>query len=145
MLAQPTAAFFGEKDFQQLAVIRVMVRDLSVPVQIVGVPTMREPDGLAMSSRNVFLSPGERQTALVLKRALDAMHTAAQTGERSLQRLLQQGRDVVSSAPGVRLDYLELVDAQSLKTHDPIAAPTRGIGAIFVGKTRLIDNMTVLA
>ncbi|MCC6811593.1 MAG: pantoate--beta-alanine ligase [Deltaproteobacteria bacterium] len=144
MLAQPTAAFFGEKDFQQLTVIQTMVRDLSVPMAIVGVPTMREPDGLAMSSRNVFLAPDERKVALVLKRSLDAMIAAAAKGERSRETLLQEGRAVIAEAPSVRLDYLELVDARTLKATDPIAAPTRGIGAIFVGKTRLIDNCAIL-
>jgi pantoate--beta-alanine ligase len=144
MLAQPTAAFFGEKDFQQLAVIRTMVRDLSVPVKIVGVPTMREPDGLAMSSRNVYLGADERKAARVLKRALDTMQRAAAAGERSRKALLSAGQEIIASEPMARLDYLELVDATTLTAADPIAPPTRAMGAIYVGKTRLIDNLSVL-
>jgi len=144
MLAQAEAAFFGEKDFQQLAVIRAMVRDLALPLDIIGVPTVREPDGLALSSRNVYLSPVERRDALVLKRALDMMRAAADSGERSAAALLAIARGVIAEVTSARLDYVELADALTLRKSEVVSSPTQALLAVFIGKTRLIDNARIL-
>ncbi len=128
-LTSPDVALFGEKDAQQLAAIRRMVADLDLPVEVVGVPTVREPDGLALSSRNRYLSPGERQAALVLSRALATRDVAA-------------ARALVDVEPGVDLDYLERVDSRTFE-----AAPDGDliVVAARVGTTRLIDNISVPA
>lgn len=144
MLAQAQRAYFGEKDFQQLAVIRAMVRDLALPISIVGIPTLREPDGLALSSRNVYLSAPERQAALVLKRSLDAMQAAAAAGERDTAQVIAAGARVIAAEPLARLDYLEAVDATTLVSSPQLGGPSQGIGAVFIGKTRLIDNLRIL-
>jgi len=142
---QPTRAYFGQKDFQQLAVIRRLVRDLDMPVQIVGVPTVREPDGLAMSSRNVHLSTSERQSALALSRALFAAARSWEQGERNVDRLVSDVTATVTAEPDLRIDYINAVDPDDL--HD-LAGLTLGHGrgvvmalAVFCGKTRLIDNL----
>jgi pantoate--beta-alanine ligase len=141
-VVQPTVALFGMKDYQQLQVIRRMARDLDVPSEIVGMPIVREPDGLAMSSRNAYLSPDERKRALVLSRALDAARTAFAGGERDAGTLLANAREVVDSGEGVRLDYLELRDGESLElSSGAVVRPAVMAIAVFVGRTRLIDNL----
>lgn len=143
-LVQPHVALFGEKDYQQLQVIRRMVRDLDVPVTIVSVPIVREPDGLAMSSRNAYLSPEERQRALALSRALFGARAAYAQGERRAAALLDDARRVLDAEPGVRVDYLELRDADSLAETGPVlSAPAVLAVAAFVGTTRLIDNVVL--
>ncbi|WP_091611619.1 pantoate--beta-alanine ligase [Micromonospora mirobrigensis] len=136
-LTRPDLAFFGEKDYQQLTLVRRMVRDLDVPVEIVGVPTVREPDGLALSSRNRYLSPAERQVALTLSAALRAGASAAARGEDAGAVLAAAHR--AFDSPGARLDYLVLTDADL--EPGPVAGPARLLVAAWVGDTRLIDNI----
>jgi pantoate--beta-alanine ligase len=139
-IVRPHVSVFGEKDFQQLAVIRRMVRDLDMPVEVVGLPTVREPDGLAMSSRNKFLSPDERQRAVVLYRALFAARATWQSGQRDAAALLAAARATIT--PQVtRLQYLELRDAHTLQTISTIDRPAVMAVAAFMGQTRLIDNL----
>jgi pantoate--beta-alanine ligase len=141
-VVQPDVAVFGEKDYQQLLVIRRMVADLDVPVAIRAVPTVREPDGLALSSRNAYLTPELRRAAAVLSRALVRADEAVAAGERSADRVRQVLRQTVESEPLARLDYAEVADAETLT---PAAAidperPPRALLAAWVGTTRLIDN-----
>jgi len=139
-LVRPDVALFGEKDFQQLAVIRRMVADLDMGIRIVGIPTVREPDGLAMSSRNAYLSPAERSRALSLSRALFAARTRAAGGEQNPVSLVAAARAELDVD---RLDYLELVDARTLEAVTVIDRPCVLAVAAFVGKTRLIDNVAI--
>lgn len=140
-IAQPDRAYFGEKDAQQLAVIRRMVADFNVPVEIVAVPTVREADGLALSSRNQRLQPGERRVATVLHKALEVARGQIVEGERDAARVLQAARDVVEREPAVRLEYLEIVDPREMQPVERIDGPVIAAGAIWVGATRLIDNV----
>lgn len=141
-LVGPDRAYFGEKDWQQLAVVRRMVRDLNVPVEIVGVPTVREASGLALSSRNSYLTPEQRERAVVLSRALRAVQAAAGAGERDTARLRQAGLDVLATDPEVELDYLTVVDSdmreQAQVTQGPL---TRVLVAARMFGVRLIDNL----
>lgn len=139
-LTQPHVAFFGEKDFQQLAVIRRMVRDLDQGVEVVGMPIVREPDGLAMSSRNAYLSAGERREALALSAGLAAAEAAFRAGERDATALLASARAPIAAQPSARIDYLELRDADELTPVDTVTRPAVLAMAVFVGMTRLIDN-----
>jgi pantoate--beta-alanine ligase len=139
-LALPHVAVFGQKDFQQLAVIRRMVRDLDFGVEIVGLPIVREPDGLAMSSRNAYLTPAERAAALCLSRGLAAAQRRFDDGERRAAALLEAARQPIDASPEARIDYVELRDADSLAPVDQVAAPAVLAMAVFFGKTRLIDN-----
>lgn len=139
-IVQPARAYFGEKDAQQLAVIRRMVRDLSIPVTIVEVPTVREPDGLAVSSRNQRLSPDERSVAAVLSRALRAAHDSIASGARSPDDVRHAALEVLKQEP-VRVEYLEIVDPEEMQPVEQITGPVRIAGAIWVGETRLIDNV----
>jgi pantoate--beta-alanine ligase len=139
-LVQPDVAVFGEKDAQQLAVVRRLVADLHLPVEIVAAPTLREPDGLAMSSRNVFLSPVERRAAAVLHRALQSAERAIAGGERSSDAVRRLLRAALAEEPLVRVDYAEVVDAETFK---PVAELRGRIVlplAVRIGETRLIDN-----
>jgi pantoate--beta-alanine ligase len=140
---EPDVAFFGQKDAAQLAVIRRMVRDLNFPVEVVGCPIVREPDGLAISSRNVYLSPDERRRALVLQRSLQSAENVFRAGERDAARLRENGREVIAGERGVRLDYFEIVDPETLEPVDRIARPTLVAAAAYVGSTRLIDNVVL--
>ena len=133
-------ACFGEKDFQQLMVIRRMVRDLALPVRIVPGPLVRDADGVALSSRNKYLSAAERERARSLHQALFAIRDAVSSGERSVARLLELGRGHIDCD---RLDYLELVDSETLRPAERVDRPARALGAAFYGKTRLIDNVGV--
>ena len=140
-IVEPDWAFFGQKDAAQVAIIRHMVRDLAMPVKIRECPIVREPDGLAMSSRNAYLDPAQRQSALVLRRSLLRMEEMIRKGESDSAKLIAAGRGVLGEEPGVRLDYLEIVDPETL---DPAAQVFPGalIGvAAWVGATRLIDNL----
>jgi pantoate--beta-alanine ligase len=140
--AAPDAAFFGEKDYQQLMVVRRMVRDLDLPVDIVGVPTVREPDGLALSSRNVYLSPEERRIAPNLYRTMQQAATEI-TGGAAPGPVLQRAIAQLNSL-GLSVEYLELRDAATLAplARTP-AAPARLLAAVHLGRTRLIDNVSV--
>ena len=136
-------AYFGEKDFQQLAIIRRMVADLSMPVEVVGCPIIREPDGLAMSSRNVYLSAENRSAAIVLRRALDAGEQAIGGGETDPAAVARVMRSVVDNEPRARLDYVAVVDPATLETPAVIGTETRLLIAAHLGATRLIDNCSV--
>jgi pantoate--beta-alanine ligase len=142
-IVEPDAAFFGQKDAAQAAVVRRMVEDLNLPVEIVICPIVREPDGLAMSSRNAYLDPKQRQQALVLHRSLARVQQMAERGELVAAKLAAAGRQEVAGEPAVRLDYFELVDPDTL---DPVADASRGAlvaVAAYVGSTRLIDNIVL--
>jgi pantoate--beta-alanine ligase len=137
----PHLAVFGEKDYQQLAVIRRMVADLDVPVEVAGRPIVREADGLAMSSRNAYLSPAERGRALCLMQALTRARDLAASGETHADRVLSAVKTTITSTPGVRLDYAALVDPDTLQSVAAIQGAARLAVAAWVGDTRLIDNM----
>src|SRR5450432_3198358 len=144
-VVQPEVAFFGQKDAAQVAVIRTMVRDLLLPVEIVACPIVREADGLALSSRNVYLNTEQRRQALALSRSLLRVRELYEGGERDAGRLIAAGIDEFSHEDGVRLDFLEIVDAASL---EPLE--TAGPGALvavagFLGSTRLIDNVVLVS
>jgi pantoate--beta-alanine ligase len=139
-VVRPDVAVFGEKDYQQLAIVRRMVADLDMGIEIVGIPTVREPDGLAMSSRNAYLSPQERARALSLSRALFAARDAAAGGARDGARLVADARAALDVD---RVDYVELVDADTLRPVTVIERPAVLAVAAFIGRTRLIDNVRV--
>lgn len=134
-------AVFGEKDYQQLAIIRRMVRDLDLGVEIDGAPLVREPDGLAMSSRNVYLSPADRERAVSLSRALGLMQAAVASGSLEVQPLLELGRGALDVD---EIDYLEVVDKDSLEPLERIRGEARVAVAAVLGKTRLIDNRALV-
>jgi pantoate--beta-alanine ligase len=142
-IVEPDAAFFGQKDAAQVAIVRRMVRDLNLPVEIVACPIVREPDGLAMSSRNAYLDPQQRKQALVLHRGLLQVKKSWEEGEREAGKLLTVGRDELSAEKSVRLDYLEIVDPDSLVPVENTAGGALVAVAAFVGLTRLIDNLVL--
>jgi len=137
-ILQPDSAIFGEKDFQQLAIIRRMVRDLSYKIDIVGVPTVREVDGLACSSRNAYLNAEERKQAPVLRKALLA---AKESKKKSAKEVLDLVRKIIGEAPLARIDYVELVDAETLEPIEALKPNSLLALAVYFGKTRLIDNI----
>ena len=139
-IVEPDAAFFGQKDAAQVAVIKRMVRDLNFAVEIVVCPIVREPDGLAMSSRNAYLNPQERKQALMLHRALMRVKELAAAGERGAAALVTAGRNVFAAEPSVRLDYFQVVNAESLDPIEEVSTGTLVAVAAYVGSTRLIDN-----
>ena len=139
-VVKPHVAVFGEKDFQQLAVIRRMVRDLGFDVEILGHPIVREVDGLAMSSRNALLTPEERERALLINRALREVQAMFDNGERSVAVIVNKVRELVSSGEGMRIDYVEVRDPDSFEELTHIAGPALLALAVRIGKTRLIDN-----
>lgn len=141
LLSHATAAVFGEKDFQQLAIIRRMVRDLNVPIDIIGHPTIRESDGLAMSSRNVRLLPEHRIDAPRLRQALMAARDLLPYGERSAATFVETARRHLTASPFFRIDYLEVVDADTLQPVDTIQRPAVLALAGFYGEVRLIDHI----
>ena len=140
-ILSPDAAVFGEKDFQQLAIIRRMVRDLNFKVDIVVVPTIRENDGLACSSRNEYLNPEERKQAPVLRRALLAAAEKAKAGEKSAKLIVGLARNLISEASLARIDYVNLVDAENLQPVEIVRSKSVLALAVFFGRTRLIDNI----
>jgi pantoate--beta-alanine ligase len=142
-ICEPDLAFFGQKDAAQVAIIRRMVRDLNMPVEIVPCPIVREPDGLAMSSRNSYVSPQQRRDALVLYRTLTEVKRRFESGERSVQSLISAGARAFGDA--VRLDYLEIVDPDSLVAIDKFDKSALVAVAAFVGNVRLIDNILLPA
>jgi pantoate--beta-alanine ligase len=142
-IVEPDAAFFGQKDAAQVAILRRMVRDLNFPVEIVVCPIVREPDGLAMSSRNAYLDSQQRKRALVLNRALMKAKKLADQGERNVANLLATAREELASEPVVQLDYLEIVDPDSLDAVEDISKGAVMVVAAFVGTTRLIDNIVL--
>jgi pantoate--beta-alanine ligase len=139
-IVRPHTAVFGEKDFQQLTVIRRMVTDLNMGIDIVGVPIVREPDGLAMSSRNKYLTPAQRPHARLLSRCLETAENAVKNGERDAGKVLDLAGDILATGSDMRVDYLSLCDPQTLEDVALIQKETLMAMAVWVGKTRLIDN-----
>jgi pantoate--beta-alanine ligase len=142
-IVQPTRAYFGEKDAQQLAVLRRMTRDLDVPVEVVGCPTVREPDGLALSSRNSYLTPAERRAAAALYRALTSARALCDAGERGGDALREAMRRTLASEPLVRVDYVSVADPDSFRELETVAGPALFSLAAFLGRARLIDNLRI--
>ena len=142
-IVEPDAAFFGGKDAAQVAIIRRMVRDLNFPVEVVACPIVREPDGLAMSSRNAYLNTEQREQALVLHRSLMLVKRMWEAGERNARKLAAAGREEVEGQGSVRLDYFEIVDAENLDAVTNAGRGTLVAVAAFVGTTRLIDNLVL--
>ena len=140
-ILEPDVAFFGQKDAAQVAVIRRFVRDLNFPVEIAVCPIIREPDGLAMSSRNAYLNPEERQRALVLQRSLREVENQFHAGETRAPRLIAAARKIIAQEPQVRLDYFEIVDPDTLEPIERTSQPALVAVAAYVGATRLIDNL----
>ena len=144
-IMEPHKAFFGQKDAAQVAVLRKMVRDLNFPLQLVVCPIVREPDGLAMSSRNRYLSEKERRQGLVLHRALGQVEKRVAGGETSSQALIETARSVIASEPEVRVDYIAVVNPDTLEDVSDVRAGALLAVAAFVGATRLIDNALIAA
>ncbi|HPP64144.1 MAG TPA: pantoate--beta-alanine ligase [Anaerolineales bacterium] len=142
-VVQPQAAYFGQKDAQQAAVVRKMTRDLNFPVEIVVCPTVREADGLAMSSRNSYLSPEERKSAVVLFRALTAAREAFERGERDAESLRKVMSETLASEPRARTQYVSCADYDTLEELGTVTGKALLSMAVFIGKTRLIDNFVV--
>jgi len=140
-IVEPDAAFFGQKDAAQVAVIRQMVRNLNLPVEIVACPIVREPDGLAMSSRNVYLDPQQRKQALVLQRSLLRVKKGWDAGERDAAKLAAAGKEEMMKEKSIRLDYFEIVDPDRLDPLETVTDSALVAVAAFVGPTRLIDNL----
>jgi pantoate--beta-alanine ligase len=140
---RPDVAVFGQKDFQQLAIVTRMAADLDTGIEIVGVPTVREADGLALSSRNRLLAPDDRARAVCIPHALDAAGCAAAQGERSAAALVAAARAVLDSEPAAQVEYLELRDAVTLESIDEVQAPVVLLVAVWLGGVRLIDNLVV--
>lgn len=144
-LLEPQRAYFGQKDAAQVAVLRAMVRDLNIPVDLVICPIVREPDGLAMSSRNRYLSPDERRQALLLSRALRAVELLVASGEASAETLIEAARRVLAAGPELRIDYIAAVDPDSLVPVERVGVETLFAVAAYAGATRLIDNVILQA
>jgi len=144
-IVEPDAAFFGQKDAAQVAIIRRLVLDLNLPVEIVVCPIVREADGLAMSSRNAYLSRDERKQSLVLRRSLLHVQRLAEAGEWNAARLIAAAREEVDREPSVRLDYFEIVDPDTLEGVEHVSGRALVAVAAFVGSTRLIDNVVLNA
>jgi pantoate--beta-alanine ligase len=142
-LVRPHVAVFGAKDYQQFQVISAMVRDLNVPVEVEAGPIVREADGLAMSSRNAYLTPEQRSQALCLKRALDLAESEVAAGARDVAALLASARRFIEAQPLADVDYIELLDAENLTTIDRIERPAVLAFAVRFGPTRLIDNVVL--
>ncbi len=142
-IVEPTRAYFGQKDAQQLIVIKRMVSDLNMNLELVAVPTVREPDGLAMSSRNTYLSPKERQAALVLWQALNLASQLWSEGERNAGKIRQKMKALIDSEPLAQIDYISVADAESLEELGEIDRPALVSLAVRVAKSRLIDNIVL--
>lgn len=141
-IVAPDRAYFGEKDAQQLAVIRRMVRDLNFDIEIVGCPIIREDDGLAKSSRNTYLSAEERKAALILSRSLELGKKALENGERSADKIREIITESINTEPLSRIDYIEVSDLFTLERQEAITSDVLVAIAVYIGKTRLIDNFT---
>ncbi|MFC1955102.1 pantoate--beta-alanine ligase [Chloroflexota bacterium] len=142
-IVQPTRAYFGQKDAQQAVVIKKMVSDLNMNLEIIALPTVREPDGLALSSRNAYLNPEQRQAATVLYRALILAQELWSQGEKDAKRLRQQMRTLIQKEPLANIDYVSVADAETLEELDTVKCPVLVSLAVKIGKTRLIDNVVL--
>jgi len=142
-IVQPTRAYFGQKDAQQLVVIKKVVADLNMNLDIIAVPTVREPDGLAMSSRNTYLNPEQRQAALVLYQALSLAQKLWSQGERDARNIRRQMTDLIQKQPLAEIDYVSIADAETLDELDRVNPPALVSLAVKIGTTRLIDNIVL--
>jgi pantoate--beta-alanine ligase len=142
-LVMPDVAVFGQKDAQQLRVIQQMTRDLHFPTKIIAGPIVREADGLAMSSRNAYLTPAERPQAPCLRRALDAAETLFEQGERNVEPIRRNMQEIIDAQPDAQIDYIEVADWQTLSPVQEIQGPTLVALAVQIGRTRLIDNTLI--
>ena len=142
-IVQPDRAYFGQKDAQQLVVIRKMVADLDMNLEVVAVPTVREPDGLAMSSRNTYLNPEERKATVVLYQALSLAQKLWGQGEKDAQNIRRQMTTLIQKQPLADIDYISIADAETLDELDRVRPPTLVSMAVKIGKTRLIDNVVL--
>ena len=142
-IVKPDRAYFGQKDAQQLAVIKRMVRDLDIDVEIIGCPIIREEDGLAKSSRNTYLNPSERQAALVLSQSLNLAKEMINGGETNVAKIKEAIIDRINSEPLAKIDYVEVVSGETIMPIEKIEGPILTAIAVYVGKTRLIDNFFV--
>ncbi len=142
-IVTPDRAYFGQKDAQQLAVIRRMVRDLNMDIQIVGCPIVREEDGLAKSSRNTYLSAKERKAALVLSRAVRLGEQMAKDGEKEAAKIEAAMRELIEAEPLAKIDYVSIVNAVSIEPVETLQGEILGAIAVYIGKTRLIDNFMI--
>jgi pantoate--beta-alanine ligase len=139
-IVKPHVALFGDKDFQQRVVIQRMVRDLNFDIEVIGCPTVREPDGLAMSSRNAYLSPEERKESLAVKQALDRTGELYNSGVRNTEELTAGAREILAGSPNIRIDYVKICDTTTLEEVERIESEAVLAIAVFLGNTRLIDN-----
>jgi pantoate--beta-alanine ligase len=142
-IVEPTRAYFGQKDAQQVVVIRKMVTDLNMNLEVVTVPTQREPDGLAMSSRNVYLNPEERQATVVLWKSMNLAQKLWQKGERDAGKMRNEMVALIKNEPLARIEYVSIADPHTLEELPQIKGPALISMAVYFGKTRLIDNMTL--
>ncbi|MFC2047824.1 pantoate--beta-alanine ligase [Chloroflexota bacterium] len=142
-IVQPTKAYFGQKDAQQTIVIKKMVADLNMPLEIITCPTVREPDGLAMSSRNTYLNPEERRAATVLFRALSRAQQLYSQGEKDAEKLRRQMTDLIQKEPLAKIDYVSIADNETLEELDEVKSPALVSLAVIIGKTKLIDNVVL--
>lgn len=142
-IVEPDCAYFGQKDAQQLAVIRHMAEDLNMNVKVVGCPIVREPDGLAKSSRNTYLSGKERRAALILSQTIDMAQKMIDAGETDAVKLVEAMKEKIQAEPLARIDYVKAVDARTMQQVREIKSPTLIAMAVYIGKTRLIDNLSV--
>lgn len=139
-IVQPDKAYFGQKDAQQLAIIKRMVRDLNFDIEIVGCPIIREPDGLAKSSRNTYLNADERKAALILSKSIELGKQLVADGERDAQTIIKAMTDKINTEPLARIDYVNVVDAPNIEPLDTLKGEVLVAIAVYIGKTRLIDN-----
>lgn len=142
-IVQPDRAYFGQKDAQQLAIIKRMVQDLNMDLEIIGCPIVREEDGLAKSSRNTYLSAGERQAALVLSRAVKLGQELVAGGETDAKKIVSEMRAFIEKEPLARIDYVKAVDGLTMQQIDTVKSPMLVALAVYIGKTRLIDNFMI--
>ncbi len=142
-IVEPTRAYFGQKDAQQLLVIKKMVADLNMNLEIITVPTVREPDGLAMSSRNIYLNPQQRRAALVLYQALSLAQQLWSKGEKDAERIRQEMVTLIKKQPLAAIDYVSIADTETLDELDTVKPPALVSLAVRIGKTRLIDNVVL--
>jgi pantoate--beta-alanine ligase len=142
-IAEADRAYFGEKDYQQLAIVRKMVADLNYNIEIIGCPIIREKDGLAKSSRNTYLNQAERSAALILHKALTKGEEMVRSGEKSAKKVVAAIKEIIESEPLAKIDYVELVDSEKLQPVETIEGPILTALAVYIGKTRLIDNFFV--
>lgn len=144
-IVAPDNAYFGEKDAQQLAIIKRMVKDLNFDIKITGCPIIREEDGLAKSSRNTYLNPEERQAAIVLSKAVKCGRSLVEGGEKDSAVILKEMKSIIENEPLARIDYVEIVDMNTMKNIDKVKGDVLCAMAVYIGKTRLIDNFIYYA